>query len=320
MSPHSVSHPWSVQIELVEGCNRICDFCGLNAIREGVGDYKFMTPSVAKRAASQIRDLCPEARIEFAMHGEPLMHPGREAMFAHFRSVLPKAQMQVTTNGRVIMKHMEERIERIFKAGIDYIVLDTYYPERDALREEAFKLPATIKVLDYYGDILPNDGPSPWHNHRRTLTRTVILMDDISVRDGESKARVIVNHAGNSPAKPRASEPLKKTCTLPFREITIAYNGDVNVCCQDWKHEYVCGNINTRHLSSIWNGPEFDAARAHLQNKDRSLSPCNVCDIGSGSRSGLLPKYPPVTDAQRACVVSVNAASSTGLVQIGRKA
>jgi tRNA A37 methylthiotransferase MiaB len=30
LQPHQ---PWSVQVELVEGCNRICGFCGINAIR-----------------------------------------------------------------------------------------------------------------------------------------------------------------------------------------------------------------------------------------------------------------------------------------------
>ena len=33
------TRPWSIQIELTEGCNRLCTFCGLNAIRDGkIGD------------------------------------------------------------------------------------------------------------------------------------------------------------------------------------------------------------------------------------------------------------------------------------------
>ena len=27
-----MNNPWSIQIELVEGCNRMCKFCGINGI------------------------------------------------------------------------------------------------------------------------------------------------------------------------------------------------------------------------------------------------------------------------------------------------
>ena len=38
-----LTRPWSVQIGMVEGCNRLCTFCGLNAIRTKVGEnIKYM--------------------------------------------------------------------------------------------------------------------------------------------------------------------------------------------------------------------------------------------------------------------------------------
>lgn len=270
----------------------------------------------ALRTASGIQQLCPTARIEFAMHGEPLANPNYLKIFRVFRGMLPKAQMQVTTNGNVIAKRMQDKLNEIFDAGIDFVILDTYYPERDSLREAATKLEG-IQVMDYYDDVVDGAGPSPWHNHHRKLRKTVILMDDLEARDGESKARVIVNHAGNNPTRPRLTEPLAKTCTLPFREITVAWNGNVNICCQDWRHEYTVGNVMESSLSAIWVSPEFEAARAHLQNKERGFAPCNVCDIGSGSRAGLLPKYPPLEDGQRDAVARVNKASpNNGLVKL----
>jgi hypothetical protein len=49
-----------------------------------------------------------------------------------------------------------------------------------------------------------------------------------------------------------------------------------------------------------------------LQNKDRSFGPCAQCDAGSGSRAGLLPKYPPVTPQQRTTVHEVERGSPRG--------
>ena len=88
-------------------------------------------------------------------------------------------------------------------------------------------------------------------------------------------------------------------------------DGDVNICCMDWGHDYVCGNVNTTRLSSIWGGPEFEAARAVLGSKSREFSPCNRCNAGPGARSGLLPKYPPPTEEDKKVVRRVVAANTS---------
>jgi hypothetical protein len=71
--------PFAVQIELVEGCTLSCDFCGVNGIREKPGNFKFMSDlmvmQVATRLQYAMRDHGWNPRIEFAMHGEPSMHP-----------------------------------------------------------------------------------------------------------------------------------------------------------------------------------------------------------------------------------------------------
>jgi hypothetical protein len=299
-----------VQIEFVEGCNRLCSFCGLNGIRDAEGSYRYMTEETATRVASNLVELCPTARIEFAMHGEPTMHPKHLDLIRLFRGALPRAQMQLTTNGKTLMKRMQGRLERVFEAGIDFVILDTYYPERDALREEASKL-TRMEVRDFYDELAPA-GWSPWHNHGRKVQRFVVLMDDIGARDGEVRSRTVFNHAGSNPTKDTTPEPLKKTCTLPFRELSVTWNGNVNICCMDWKHEYTAGNANVKTLGEIWYGPEMEAARTMLQSKDRAFGPCKVCDVGSGTRAGLLPKYPQADETTRAFVREVERKSPNG--------
>jgi hypothetical protein len=305
-----LGRPWSVQIEMVEGCskNPLCDFCGLNGIRDGAGDYKFMTIELAERVAAQLADLCPMARMEFAMHGEPLMNPKAAEIASIFRCALPKTQIQLTTNGGPLMKDMAGKLNRLYDAGIDFVMLDTYYPERDKLRGLAANLPADITVWDFYDDCAPK-GWSPWHNHGRKHQRLLVLMDDLAARDGEINSRVIMNHAGNMKTKPIPPEPLVKTCTNPFREISVCWNGAVNVCCMDWAHEATMGNIATQTAASIWWGKPFEAFRTALQNKDRRMSPCSRCDKNSGHRAGLLPKYPEVTRGDINTIKKVHAAN-----------
>lgn len=315
--------PWCFQIELTEGCSRICGFCGINAIRSKPGNYKFLHEDLAGKIALDIQQLNATARIEFAMHGEPLMNPNYERIFSIFRAILPKANMMLTTNGVRFLKDMQAGLERVFASGIDFVMLDTYYPERDQLREAASKLTG-ITVKDFYTELAPA-GWSPYANHRRKYQRFVCLMDDIGARDGEHPTRKLHNHSGSNPQGEAVREPLKKTCTKPFREMSITWNGEVRLCCEDWVGDYVCGQIDAYHtpptLASIWRGPEFEAARTFLQNKDRSFGACKNCDAGSGMRVGLLPKYGPIMQNERNVVkrAEVLTAARPRLVQLRRK-
>src|SRR6266576_7009643 len=68
--------PHSISIELTEGCNLRCSFCGLNGIREPKkNDFKFMEISTIERIVSQVAEARWTCRVGFAMRGEPTMHP-----------------------------------------------------------------------------------------------------------------------------------------------------------------------------------------------------------------------------------------------------
>lgn len=295
-----LTQPWCVQVELTEGCNRICSFCGINGIREKAGNFKYMTLETAELLIAQMVEYTPNARIEFAMHGEPLQNPDHLWILSMFRAALPKAQMMVTTNGRVLQKKMQERLSKLFATGINFVMLDTYYPERDDIRAEAATL-TDFAVQDYYDDLEPK-GWSPYANHKGQVWGLVVLMDDIGARDGEAPSRKLHNHAGSVPDMPIPAQPLKKTCTKPFREISVTWNGEVRLCCEDWIGRYVAGNVHDIHMRDIWLGPAMESARAKLQNKERDFGACRACDAGSGMRVGLLPKYPSVTSEQETAV------------------
>jgi radical SAM protein with 4Fe4S-binding SPASM domain len=298
--------PWCIQFELVEGCSMrhgsgpggLCHFCGLAAIRNGPGDYKYTSLELAQKLADNMAEFCPGARVEYALRGEPLMHPKHADIFRIMRDRLPKSRHMVTTNGDTLRGKMQERVQRIFDAGVDIILMDTYYPKerRDALRAEAYALQG-ISVTDFYTDWVEK-GLSPYHNHHRKFERAIVLLDDISVRDGEHTSRVVKTHAGSNMTKATPLMALSRTCGRPFREMAIAWNGDVTLCCDDWLHAYIVGNVGRERLETIWTSPPFEAARARLAHKDRDFGPCRQCDAPAAPRSGLLPVYEPATPEQ----------------------
>lgn len=304
--------PWCIQPELVEGCSMrhgsgiggLCHFCGLQAIRSGPGNYRYMSLDTASKIADDLMEYCPKPRIEFAMRGEPLMNPDHLKIFRAFRNRLPKAQMMVTTNGDTLRGRLAEKADGIFEAGINFILMDTYYPSarRNALRNEAWSLNTIrnfeIEVVDYFGEWMP-EGKSPYHNHGNKIQRTIVLMDDLSARDGEHGSRLVKTHAGSNPTRQITHEfPYKRNCGRPFREMTFTWDGYFTLCCDDWKREYIIGNIDDHTVERLWCHPKVEAARARLMQKDRAWGPCQLCDAPTAPRTGLLPIYDPPTEKQ----------------------
>jgi len=286
-----IQHPWGIQIEPTEGCTRRCRFCGLNLQKRKPGDYTFMPLVMVKKIAEDAYALNPNIRIELAMHGEPLKHPQIEDFIYILRRRFSKTQIQLTTNGNPIMGKMKERIRKLFKAGLDILVVDTYKPERDRLQKELKTLVGTFEVVDFYKDWAPN-GISPWNNYKRKFWGTVVILDDISLHNKERGNRILSNHNGGNLDMPVPESPVEKMCTIPFRGISVCADGNVPICCEDFGNDYICGNVWKKSLSDIWYGNRFRAARRFIRNKMRHFSPCIRCTDGSGSRCGLVPKYP----------------------------
>ena len=89
-------------------------------------------------------------------------------------------------------------------------------------------------------------------------------------------------------------ESLKdKPCHYPFYKMFVDWNGDVLFCSNDWGREHVVGNLIQQSLSELWFGKPMTKIRKRLMRGDRTMSPCNKCNIdGSlfGKRSFNLIK------------------------------
>ena len=77
--------------------------------------------------------------------------------------------------------------------------------------------------------------------------------------------------------------PLKKKlehpCYYPSYTFFMDYNGDVLMCAHDWGKKRILGNLNKKSFLEIWTSQMAKISRKKLIKGDRSLSPCNVCDV-----------------------------------------
>lgn len=284
----------NIQIEIVQGCNRLCDFCGLNKIADK--RIKYMERSVFDAFVEQIVSDCKDnIRIDFAVHGEPLLHPDIVSYIQQLRGAKPKSQISIISNGIIATK---ELISNLFKAGINYLMFDMYDNQRHNLRLETILKNQTIPVLNFYEDNI-----NIW-SYKGHTQQNIIYTPPISTHSGNRRTRVLHTAGGNMPEEVynkykinRSEIPLHQRCSKPFYECSINYNGNVCLCCEDWQHSFIIGNIMTNSIHTIFNSDKMQEARYLLYNKRRDLIPlCSRCTQKS-FRTGFLkiektfPKY-----------------------------
>lgn len=301
--------PFAVQLELAEGCQLRCSFCGLNGIRTKKDhDFKFMTAATIRDVMRQIVGAQWNPRIEFAMHGEPTMHPDFVGMVREAREIAPRMHMMMTSNGGGLLRPpgAAGNVALLFDAGLNVLALDDY---------EGVKIVGKVRaVLDEIRDKVPNleafeypeNAAGSPHARRPPNSRTIVMIQDISTAK-KGNHSLLNNHAGAG--APPLKEPLQARCAKPFREMSVRWDGNVAVCCNDWRGTYKCGNIVSDGLHDVWHSVEMDAARRELMKSNRNFGPCAGCDATS-YRLGLLPdkfgrqKMPEPNSVSRAAIKS----------------
>lgn len=280
VNPFRQDPPFAVQVELSEGCNLRCSFCGLNGIRGKENDFKFMHPGTAMNIAIKLAEGGWNPRIEFAMHGEPSFNPHMIEILLAFRGILPSVQLMMTTNGGGFLKN-PRLVDQVLES-LNVLAMDWY--------ENVSIVPRVLQGYQAAGGTVqpryyPQDPEANPHHRRIPSQHEWVIIQDIAVATKGTHS-LLNNHAGSG--APKNERMVGKRCAKPFREISIRWDGSVAVCCNDWRGEYRCGNVNDMSLEEIWNGPAMRAARAYLYHGQRTFGPCAGCDAVS-YRTGLLP-------------------------------
>jgi sulfatase maturation enzyme AslB (radical SAM superfamily) len=280
---------WTVKIELTEGCNRRCVWCGATSFKKG--EYKYMSIKSAKIISKDLSTWLNKFRIEFTLMGEPTLNRNAAEIISIFKKHNKNTHIMLTTNGSIISKgNIKANINKLFDNGLNVLIIDTYMPERDRLRASISK--AGIENVSEFGD-----GTNiPWQRGKIDR-RDVILMDDIRllIKKGD-RHKKFLNHCGmvDIDACRKAGvviedirDPLVKKCVNPFRELCIKNNGDVILCCNDYSKSIIFGNILKMGSRKIWESTKFNLVRSLLYRRQRVFLPCSRCNFFGGFRQGI---------------------------------
>jgi radical SAM protein with 4Fe4S-binding SPASM domain len=71
-----------------------------------------------------------------------------------------------------------------------------------------------------------------------------------------------------------------RTCRDFWERMTIYWNGDVALCCEDLDGAHILGNLKESTIREVWNGEKMRALkRLHRQKRFAELPLCAGCDL-----------------------------------------
>jgi radical SAM protein with 4Fe4S-binding SPASM domain len=71
----------------------------------------------------------------------------------------------------------------------------------------------------------------------------------------------------------------RKPCALIWLKMVVDWNGDVVLCCDDWNHSTILGNLKKQTIEEIWKGEKLRKIReAHIKGEFNKVPLCSGCN------------------------------------------
>ena len=77
-----------------------------------------MTRNTLRRVLTKIKNSSWNPRFEFAMHGEPTMHPEYCVFIQATRQYFPKASIMMTSNGGGLLGNVSNKVNELWKPDL----------------------------------------------------------------------------------------------------------------------------------------------------------------------------------------------------------
>jgi radical SAM protein with 4Fe4S-binding SPASM domain len=185
-------------------------------------------------------------RIALLVSNEPLLEHRLLKMIKYAKKKSPRFFLDITTNGVLLSM---EKLDELFSAGLDNININDYRNDRETEPDKISE--NLIEIVEKF-----RSNPKVSYNAR-------------------SANEVLPNYAGVIPQDYDAQD--YGFCNFPFRKLVFSVNGDVLLCCNDFKQETNFGSIITDSILSIWNSPKLNAFRLSLLD-DKRIGLCKKCN------------------------------------------
>jgi radical SAM protein with 4Fe4S-binding SPASM domain len=274
--------PREIQIETNTACNATCVMCPYPEVTREIPQGR-MELALYEKLLDECSGRHELWRIEPFLNNEPFTDTRMVDWIALAKQRVPHAMVTVTTNGSLVFPRVSDRL---VQSGLDGI----WFSVNGATRETyesimGLSFDQVMANIDYLLAVRPKS-LRVFTNMIETVPMRGEIEENVRRWRGlgvESGSSPLVNRAGNVANfaelsyKPQAPGAVR-VCDLLYHKMYVGWNGDVLLCCMDWRRRVVLGNARTQTLESIWNGAAYRRyRRMHEEGRVADLELCRDC-------------------------------------------
>ncbi|MBI3099633.1 MAG: radical SAM protein [Planctomycetes bacterium] len=277
-------YPRTCNIEPTNACNQVCRMCPREQATKGVG----MMPMDLFRKIIDESALYGPRNFQLHKDGEPLLHKHIAEMVRYIKERNPGSTVYMSSNGEILNR---ERGRALIEAGLDQLHVSIGAVTQEtfvAVRGSRIQL-STVEqnVRDFVALKREMKAAHP------VVTVQIIYMDETrdEIREFEKRWKgqgvelsipdFLTWGGGVEQDSTVAEQNLRRRwpCHSLWTSPSINWNGDVSICCVDWKPEEVLGNLKTSNLADLWQGELLRRYRdLHLAARWDRVPICRDCN------------------------------------------
>jgi len=234
-----------------------------------------MNPSLFKNLIEQCAEGKPDI-IELYFHADPLTDERLEERAAYTKEKCPDSLVAIVVNEASLGL---ERAARLAGSGLDVVFVSINEPgggsresisgrlERTALARDVLEKGGTRLSVTTLGNFLSDESILFFSKTCRELNLPLEIF----------RATTRLGDIDISPHLAKGSPVQRRLCERPFMKSYIKYNGDMVICCEDWRYRFIAGNAGADGIAPTWNGVFYKELRGALLG-GKLPSPCSGCD------------------------------------------
>ena len=286
--------PFTLRIEPTNLCNFACKFCptgNKNLLSkfnrpQGIMEYKLYKKIIddLKVFNSKLK------KLYFYKDGESLLNPTLVDMIQYAKDKDVAEELWLFTNGTLLNPKINRRL---IKAGLTLLQVSVYGVSDESYYKNCNRKVDYKKLIENITDLYNHRSSCKIHikllgpnfssrEKRKFIEDFESISNSIFIENlhGWSMSDVKDFTLNTNPTTTPEDLPFipKEVCPYPFFTLSVNFNGTVSVCCIDWSHSTIVGDLRKQSLYEIWNGKKlFEFRVIHLKKERSRNRACKNC-------------------------------------------
>jgi len=254
----------SIQLESSTACNGRCSFCPRFDMSRAGGE---MTDELFHKIVNEAQEMGVEIITPF-LNGEPFLFP----RLFEWLDYLKERNIKFTlyTNASVLTKEKANKINT-YDNCIDLIFSMHGYDKESYESQTRLSYDIVKSNIDYFISI----AKIPYQVY---MLNTSVNEKGINtfLDTWKGNRTFIAKYTNWAGKKPSSMKGTKIPCDRILSEMTVYWDGRVNLCCMDSDAGVILGDLNIQSLKEIWENNQW--MRDKHKNYDFDLPLCRHCN------------------------------------------